>query len=110
MLNQIKPWNYIFFYGGNDEEWKKEIDKKASTLAKEQAIHKDKIFIHHVENFWVEFLKKYTSKLTGEKQKLSTFKHEKEWAVLCKGYRFIDCCKNEELGMFRSWSIKHKKV
>ena len=107
MLNQIKQGNYIFFFGGEDEELEYKI--KATTLAKHPGIQNAKNNIYRVPNeriknqktcFWVEFRSEtLTSKqMKQEKDKLISCQDESAgWAVLCQGYRFKDCYKSEEL-------------
>ncbi|KAL5542127.1 hypothetical protein UlMin_009837 [Ulmus minor] len=103
----FKEEKYIFFYGGKDNDWIQQFNKKATALASDPFLKDLKINIELVcvgktakggedhgllGKFWdaVEGLfftkaHKQVDPITQEIQKLLSYKNESGWAVLTKG-------------------------
>ena len=113
MFNQIKQEKYIFFYGGKDNEWIQQFNKKAATLANDPVMRDTKTsielfrvgkgskgedepnilghFWNRIESFFFSKTHKQTEQdiVTQEIQKLLSYKTESGWAVLSKGSRLV---------------------
>ncbi|XP_050239507.1 protein SIEVE ELEMENT OCCLUSION B-like isoform X1 [Quercus robur] len=113
VANWIKQEKYIFFYGGKDNEWIQQFNKKAATLANDPVMKDTKIsielfcvgkgnkgedepnilghFWNRVESFFFSKTHKKTEQdiVTQEIQKLLSYKTESGWAVLSKGSRLV---------------------
>ena len=108
MVNQIKEEKYIFFYGGNDDDWiqrftsnvqglldspilkEAKIDIKLCCVGKSGIKRKD---IGLFAQFWTKINSLFFSNIsyqqinlvTQEVQRLLSYKNEAGWALLCKG-------------------------
>ncbi|XP_065628220.1 protein SIEVE ELEMENT OCCLUSION B-like [Quercus suber] len=111
--NWIKQEKYILFYGGKDNEWIQQFNKKAATLANDPVMKDTKIsielfcvgkgskgedepnilghFWNRIESFFFSKTHKKTEQdiVTQEIQKLLSYKTESGWAVLSKGSRLV---------------------
>ncbi|KAF3456890.1 hypothetical protein FNV43_RR01544 [Rhamnella rubrinervis] len=103
----IKEEKYIFFYGGNDNEWIQQFTKKANAFANDPIIKDSKIkielfcigktgkggedhgiiakFWSGIESLFFTKVHKQVDPVTQEIQKLLSYKNESGWAVLSKG-------------------------
>ncbi|KAK7854710.1 protein sieve element occlusion b [Quercus suber] len=110
---RIKQEKYILFYGGKDNEWIQQFNKKAATLANDPVMKDTKIsielfcvgkgskgedepnilghFWNRIESFFFSKTHKKTEQdiVTQEIQKLLSYKTESGWAVLSKGSRLV---------------------
>ncbi|XP_075653771.1 protein SIEVE ELEMENT OCCLUSION B-like [Castanea sativa] len=111
--NWIKQEKYIFFYGGKDNEWIQQFNKKVATLTNDPVMKDTKIsielfcvgkgskgedepnilghFWNRIESFFFSKIHKKIEQdiVTQEIQKLLSYKTESGWAVLSKGSRLV---------------------
>ncbi|KAF3456891.1 hypothetical protein FNV43_RR01545 [Rhamnella rubrinervis] len=107
----IKEDQYIFLYGGKDNEWIQQFTKKATAFVNDPIIKESKIIIelftvgksgkggedhgilgkfwNGIESLFLTKVNKLVDPITQEIQKLLSYKNESGWAVLCKGSRFV---------------------
>ena len=131
LLIQIKEKKYIFLYGGQDKKWIQKFPERAKVLAEQDLIKQKGISIQWVsvsesvgnkvdlERFWTNIESLFISKAQGktqidvvarEIQKLLSYKNEKEWAVLTKGYSVVLVSSGKVIlkvvDEFEHWKIK----